>query len=284
MINLHDIRYCHVGTADVPAAVEFCTKMVGLEHVRSEGGREFFRGDSRDHTLVYFKGEPTDHTVGFELLTSVEIDAAVGELKANGLEVHVGTPEECAWRRVERFIRFKDLAGTKIELVWRPFHSGRRYFPSRDAGIFEFNHIGLCVTDLQRDEKFWTTVFNWKVADRIGPAPLLRIDGVHHKMALFPTDRSGIQHINHQVHAVDDIMRNWYFLKGKGIEVVFGPGRHPTSGAVFLYFAGPDGLTYEYSQGVKRDCDDPNYHPRQFPFDPSGFCMWGSKPNIKEFG
>ena len=95
MINLYDIRYCHVGTPDVPAAVDFCTKIVGLGRVRTENGREFFRGDNRDHTLVYFKGDPADHTVGFELLTSEEIDSAAVELKAKGIEVYAGTPEEC---------------------------------------------------------------------------------------------------------------------------------------------------------------------------------------------
>jgi len=29
-------------------------------------------------------------------------------------------------------------------------------------------------------------------------APLLRIDEVHHKIALFPSIRHGVQHINHQ--------------------------------------------------------------------------------------
>ncbi|WP_341649452.1 VOC family protein [Thauera humireducens] len=74
------------------------------------------------------------------------------------------------------------------------------------------------------------------VSDWIGPSPLLRIDDVHHRIALFPTDRSGIQHINHQVESVDDIMRSWYFLQERGVPVVFGPGRHPTSGARFILF------------------------------------------------
>lgn len=283
MINLHDIRYCRLGTPDLTAATRFCTDIVGLEKVRSENGCTYFRGDDRDHTLVYFQGDPADQVLAFELKTNEEIDQAIAELTAAGIAVGEGNRDECVSRRVERFIWLRDPTGNRIELVWRPFHSGRRYFPSRDAGIMEFNHVGLCTTDVARDEIFWKTLFNWKVADRIGPAPLLRFDGVHHKMALFPTNRTGLQHINHQVHTIDDIMRNWYFLQNQGIEIVFGPGRHPTSGAVFLYFAGPDGLTYEYSMGVKRDCDDPNYHPRQFPFDPTGFCMWGSKPNIKEF-
>ena len=89
------------------------------------------------------------------------------------------------------------------------------------------------------------------MSDRIGAAPLLRIDEVHHKIALFPSAFPGVQHINHQVDGIDDVMRAFYVLQEHGVRILFGPGRHPTSGAVFLYFVGPDDMIYEYSTGVR---------------------------------
>ena len=103
-----------------------------------------------------------------------------------------------------------------------------------DAGITGFSHVGLCTTGAARDERFWTEVLGARVSDRIGDAPLLRIDQVHHKIALFPSSRAGVQHVNHQVESVDDVMRAWYFLVENNIKIVFGPGRHPTSSAIFL--------------------------------------------------
>ncbi len=174
---------------------------------------------------------------------------------------------------------------TRIELVVRPAHSGRRHFPSRDAGITGFSHIGLCSSDPPRDEAFWTGQLGARVSDRIGDAALLRIDEVHHKIALFPTTRAGVQHVNHQVASIDDVMRAWYFLKSRDVRIVFGPGRHPTSGAVFLYFEGPDGMVFEYSSGVRSIApeDEASYQPRQFPRANESFCMWGSVPDIAEF-
>jgi 2,3-dihydroxy-p-cumate/2,3-dihydroxybenzoate 3,4-dioxygenase len=78
-------------------------------------------------------------------------------------------------------------------------------------------------------------------------------------------------------------MRSYYFLKQQGVKIVFGPGRHPTSGAMFLYFEGPDGMVYEYSCGVRTITDEATWRPRQYPFTPESFCMWGSKPDIPEF-
>ncbi|MBK8740780.1 MAG: VOC family protein [Betaproteobacteria bacterium] len=283
MINLLDIRYVRLGTPDVEAAARYATAVLGLEEARRENGTTYFRSDSRDHTLAYFEGDPGDHTAGFEVATPAALDAAASEIEAQRLPVRRGTRLECELRRCADFIHFKDPSGNGIDLVVRPHHSGRRHFPARDAGITGFSHIGLRTLDAPRDEAFWTRVCNARVSDRIGLAPLLRIDEVHHKIALFPSAYPGVQHINHQVEGVDDIMRAYYFLKERNVKIVFGPGRHPTSSAIFLYFEGPDGMVYEYSTGVRSITDEANYRPRQFPFAASSFCMWGSKPDIPEF-
>ena len=285
MINLHDIRYVRLGTADVEAAVDYATQILGLEVARREGKAVYFKSDSRDHTLCYFEGDPTDHTSAFEVDTSEELDSAAAQLEARGYKVRRGTAQEAEQRYVREFINFRDPSGNSIDLVYEPHHSGRRYFPTRDAGITGFSHIGLRTQDARRDEVFWTTLLSAKVSDRIGDAPLLRIDEVHHKIALFPSNRPGVQHINHQVESIDDIMRAYYILVEKGVPIRFGPGRHPTSGAMFLYFAGPDDMIYEYSTGVRliTEEDEKTYRPRAFPAIPSSFCMWGSVPDIPEF-
>lgn len=282
MIKLVDIRYVRLGTRDVDSAVRFATETLGLELVRRENGSAYVRGDDRDHNLCYFEGAPDDHTLGFEVETGEMLARAAAELEAAGVEVRRGTPEDAARRRVTDFLNFSDPTGNSIDLVLRPYHSGTRYFPSRDAGIQEFSHVGLKTTDAPRDEAFWTAHFNIRANDWIGDAALMSFDKVHHRLALFPASESGVQHINFQVESVDDIMRSHYFLTERQVRIVFGPGRHPTSGARFLYFEGPDEMVYEYSHGV-RLIDDPDYRPRQFPFDDSSLCMWGSKPDIVEF-
>jgi len=42
-------------------------------------------------------------------------------------------------------------------------------------------------------------------------------------------------------------------------------------------------MTYEYSTGVMHIDDENTYRPRQFPFVPESFCLWGAKPDIPEF-
>lgn len=285
MINLHDIRYVRLGTANLDDARRYATDILGLEVAREANGAVYFKSDSRDHTLCYYEGNPRETTSAFEVCTRDELESAAVLLETNEFHVEHASRSDCEVRYVDDFIRFKDPSGNIIELVLKPHASGPRYFPSRDAGVTGFSHIGLRTLDARRDEAFWTKIANAKVSDWIGDAPLLRIDDVHHKIALFPSKYPGVQHINHQVESVDDVMRAYYFLLDRGIKILFGPGRHPTSGAVFLYFQGPDGMTYEYSTGVSTITPEASltHHPRKFPAVPKSFCIWGSKPDIPEF-
>src|SRR5437016_3339094 len=156
---------------------------------------------------------------------------------------------------------------------------------------FATDVLGLEVAEVSKgaiyfksDEREHTLCyFEGDPRDHVGDAPVLRINEVHHSIAMFPTDRSGIQHINHQVESADDVMRSFRFLKERQVRIVFGPGRHPSSSAKFLYFEGPDGMVFEYSSGVKMIADELLYRERQLTFDPAGFCEWGAKPDVAEF-
>ena len=81
MINLQDIRYVRLGTRDLEGAIDYATKILGLQLVGREGKSAYFRsdkvevrGDTRDHTLVYFEGDPSDHTIGFDLKDPADFD------------------------------------------------------------------------------------------------------------------------------------------------------------------------------------------------------------------
>lgn len=285
MIDIHDIRYVRIGTDDLDTSVRFATDILGLELMEQDASRAYLRGDNRDHNICYTKGRASGQTTGWEIPSMELLDKAAAALEASGVEVRAGTAEERELRRVRGLIVVRDPTGNVLELVARPQASGRRFFPSRDAGITHFSHVGLHTKDAASDEKFWVKYLGAKISDWIGDAPLMRINEVHHNVALFPSSRAGIQHVNFQVESVDDIMRSFYFMQRRNVRIVFGPGRHATSGARFLYFQGPDDVVYEYSCGVRMITaeDEKTYIPRSFPFEDASFCTWGATPDIPEF-
>ena len=210
------------------------------------------------------------------MANSDALDAAETELERSGLTVRRGSPAEARSRRVRDFIAFDDPFGNRLELVNQQETIGRPVNFSRGAGITEFGHLCLDAPDVHEAYRFWSTRFGARVSDWIGDAAcLLRIDPVHHKLAVFRGERPGLCHMNFQVATIDDVFRNWHFLVSRGVEIEMGPGRHPQSTAVFLYFLGPEGFTYEYSFGVRRIEDDAAWVPRTFdPAEPGSIDMW----------
>jgi 2,3-dihydroxy-p-cumate/2,3-dihydroxybenzoate 3,4-dioxygenase len=279
MIELQDIAYVRAGVTDLERATRFAVDVVGLDPVACGPGVTYLRADHRHHCLALLESpQPGVHASAFSLRDEAELDAAEGELHDYGCTVWRGSEEQARHRHVRNFIAFDDPFGNHVELVTGQSTLARPiYFGRPAAGISEFGHICLDARDVRAAHAFWSTVFNAKVSDWIGDAAcLMRIDPVHHKLAFFQNhDGPGLCHINFQVNTLDDVMRNWRFLQHNDIHILHGPGRHPTSTAIFVYFLGPDNLTYEYSYGVQRIGDDRAWTPRMFDLEEQGSIdMW----------
>ena len=288
MLAVTHLRYVRLGTSDLDAAAGFAMRVAGLQEVgrigAAPGSRAaYFRCDARHHALVYSEGPDATQAVGFETADAHALKAEARRLDALGIAPKMGTRDECALRNVSAMLKLRDPSGNQIEIVVPARDSDAPFLPPRTAGIDGLAHVGLRSSDPARDEAFWTGVLGARVSDRIGVAPLLRFDEAHHRVALLHSSKPGIHHVAFQVGTFDDVMRNWYFLRDSGVRVAFGPGREPTSSAIFVYFEGPDGVLFEYCAGAKAIPADSNPRPRQFPNAPRSLCMWGGKPDPGDF-
>lgn len=278
MIELVDIGYVRSGAKDVGTAVAFARDIVGMKYQGADNGVHYLRADKRQHCLAFVEGESGVLSSGLVLRDDKALAAAAKHLESIGIRVHHGTEDEARSRRVTDFISFDDPWGNKFDLVIGQMHDPSFLELTRpSSGITEFGHLCVDAKDIYRAAEFWTENFNIKVSDWVhNSAALMRFNPVHHTLAVFQGDEPGLCHMNFQVDEIDAIFRNWNFLKEHGVEIEQGPGRHHQSGAVFLYFKGPEGFTYEYSWNVRLIHDDEAWIPRTF--DPTMFGaidMWG---------
>ena len=81
------------------------------------------------------------------------------------------------------------------------------------------------------------------------------------------------------VSEIDDIGRAINRLKAADVPIVYGPGRHPASGSVFLYWLDPDGMTVEYSYGMEEFPEFTARAPRNLPQAPEFLDSWGGRPD-----
>jgi len=270
------VGLCYVRLAvQIPQpAAAFATDILGLQHVPNDLEPFLYRSDERYYTLCLASGAERP-SIGIEISDEPELDRIAQALASDGFSAREATKDQCARRFVRRALVIEDATGNEIDLVLRPARSGRRYFPSRDAGITGLQGAGLRSRAIKDDLRLWTAVLGAKITDRVGEITYLGIDQMHHRVALYPSDRAGLVYISYGVESLDALMQNSYFAEERQIKILHGPGREPASGQMFVRFAGPEGYVFSYGYGLGDI--EPSHRPRQFTLEASSLCEWGSQ-------
>ena len=268
------ISYVRVAVQDLDAAARFASDAFGLQRVAEHNGEIAFRSDDRFRTLSLIAASAGASSIGVEIQDEATLERLALELDAAGFPVRAASSEECVGRYVEAAAIAQDGSGNTIDLVVRPHYSGRRYFPSRDAGIVRFHGAALRTTDHRRDLAFWT-MLGARVSDWVGDIAYLQIDEWHHRIALYPAKRNGLLYAAFEVEALDQIMQNSYFMQERQIKILQGPGRQSASQQIFLHVQGPDGIIFSYVNGMAALGGKPRL-ARQFPRTTESLCNWGS--------
>jgi 2,3-dihydroxy-p-cumate/2,3-dihydroxybenzoate 3,4-dioxygenase len=283
VVVLEQLRYVRLVADELGRAADFAQRVLGLEPIERTSELATFRSDFRDHTLAFATGKHAVQSVGLEVRSTDELDAAAERLRRAGVSAGRGSAEDCALRKVKDMLWFTDCSGNRIELVVRPLNSGWRYFPSRDAGIRGLADVMLRSLDVEKDLSIWCGVLGAQVSDWAGDAAYLRFDDAHHRIVLFPGVQGGIVAVEYAVENVDLLMRNYYTLRDLQVAVLHGPGRRPASEQLFLTFAGPTEVLFGFvAEGAVAAAE--RRLPRQFPAGAEGLCSWGSECKIGEFG
>ena len=279
---IEQLRYVRLGTRDLPAAVDFAERILGLELIGRTEQEAYFRSDYRDHTLVYVADDPAESSIGLEVYDPETLARLGAALAARGLTAIEGDAEATARRKARKMLRVPMAGGYELDLVVRPLQSGWRYHGPRDAGITGLAGVALRGAADASDHAIWTNVLGGTVSDWVGDAAYIRFaDDAHHRIAVHPSTARGVLAIEYEVEDVDLIMQNNYFLRSMQVRIVDGPGRRPASNQMYITFAGPDDVLFSYvCEGA---AVDGKRRPRQFPRARGSFCAWGSDTDIPEY-
>ncbi|MET4198865.1 oxidoreductase [Bradyrhizobium sp. LA6.12] len=272
---LASVCYIRQAVTEPQTCARFLSDIFGLEQVADQGGELAFRSDDRFRTVSLSRDQDDGASIGIEVWDDAALQEIGDRLRQQGFPARSASPDECRRRYVQSALLANDASGNHIDLVTRPTRSGRRYFPPRDAGIVQFQGIGLRSTDHVRDLAFWR-LLDAAVTDWVGDIAYLRIDNLHHRVALYPSRRNGLLYAAFEVEGFDQIMQNSYFMQGSQVKIVQGPGRQSASRQIFLHVEGPEGLILSYVHGMSEVGDKPHL-ARQFPLAATSLCNWGSE-------
>jgi 2,3-dihydroxy-p-cumate/2,3-dihydroxybenzoate 3,4-dioxygenase len=268
------VCYVRISASELHASARFAADIFGLQRVTEKNGEIAFRSDNRFRTLSFSDGMGGS-SIGIEVWDEKALNEIEERLGRNGFVASRATASDCQLRYVQAALLARDGSGNSIDLVARPTQSGRRYFPSRDAGITQLHGVGMRSTDIGRDLQFWKEL-GAEVSDWVGDITYLRIDGLHHRIALYPAKKRGLLYAAFEVETLDNIMQNSYFMQERQIKIVQGPGRESCSKQIFLHVEGPDGIIFSYVNGMS-EMGPARRVARQFPLATESLCEWGSE-------
>jgi 2,3-dihydroxy-p-cumate/2,3-dihydroxybenzoate 3,4-dioxygenase len=281
MVRYRKLGRVELNVTDLDRARRFYEDVVGLQYVDTgaDGGIRL-RCDHDHHSLVLHAAPAAGlRCVGFMLEDRAQFEPLIGRLVRAGLEVHETTPETCHARAQLRAVRvFEPLVGATVEF-YVPLPDSARPFEPSVARIQRLGHVVFNTPDAARAIGFWRDVLNFRESDSLGEfVTFMRCwpNPYHHGIGIAQFGRHSLHHVNYMVTEIDDIGRALYRLKAAGSDVVFGPGRHPASESVFLYFLDPDGLTMEYSFGMEAFPEAHPREPRRLEPTAGNLDAWGS--------
>ena len=277
------LAYAALNVTELQRSVAFYRDVVGLD-VAEQNERAAYLRCSRDHhnIVLYSASERGLKRVAFELESERDVDVAFAHFQALGM-----APERVAGAELKSLhqatgFRVRERhSGVLFELFSGPTFMAREYVPTV-ADIARIGHVVISSCDFPGSRESLVRDFGFRISDHIeGRIAFMRChpNPFHHTFAVGPGSRSEFHHVNFMVTDIDDVGRALYRLKQHDVKIVFGPGRHPPSNSVFLYFLDPDGMTLEYSFGMEEFPEDGAREPRWLEPTPQSLDTWGAVPD-----
>jgi len=257
MEGYEKLGYVALNVSDVAKSRDFYEKQVGLQRSGDlEDGTAFLRCSEDHHTIALYRGDrPGLKRAGFEMKSERALDQLAARLAGQGIAVHEVSAAERKDLGLGRAFRISEPStGATYEFYASMRQWGGQPFKPTVARIQRIGHFVLKVADFNAACRFHTEVLGFRVSDMIdGTICFMRChpNPYHHGVGLGRASDVLLHHVNFMVTEVDDIGRGISRFNKAQVPIVNGPGRHPPSGSMFLYYLDPDGITVEYSFGME---------------------------------
>lgn len=287
-MSVSDIRYRRPGylalnVSDLGKSREFYTRLIGLnDDDPNSTGRAFLRCSNRHHDLVLNEGGTVGiKRVAWQMESDTALAAARAHFQAIGLDMIDIDPSEAEELGIGTAFRISEpTTGATFEF-YVDMEPAPDFEPTHTQ-IERLGHVVLGSENREETEKFLVEHLNFRVSDRVdGIVSFMRCfpNPLHHTLGVGAGGRNCLNHINFMVADIDDIGRAFHRMQANGVKIVYGPGRHPPSDSIFLYFLDPDGMTVEYSFGMETFPEVGAREPRLMPATRESLDSWAAVPD-----
>lgn len=289
---MSEIRYKRLGyvalnVSDLPRSIAFYRDIVGLSPVPTDlPNTAMFRCSDGHHDVMLCEGgEPGIKRIGWWMESAQALNAVRKKLADLGRPiVPVSNSEAVALGIGGDSFRSTEPAMGAVFEFFADFETTSDAYEPTHTKIARLGHVVMKSPMSATSEMFMLEDLNFRASDRIEDAiTFMRCfpNPFHHSFGVSAAQdgKPQFHHINFMVTEIDDVGKALYRLKANDVQIVFGPGRHPPSESIFLYFLDPDGLTVEYSFGMEEFAEDDYREPRRLPMSMESVDYWGGAPS-----
>jgi len=296
-MNIKSLGYVGIGAPDPQQWLSYATEIIGLMPARACAGEDWGvpatpgsgptsggSGVAGDGT-VYLKMDAWQWRIavhpnsdnlgvmylGFELASALELEAAVAELQASGVDARLGSEAQARQRSVSGIAYCTDPVGNSIELFFGPVVDHHFVSPlgmNFKAGDLGLGHINLLAPNLEQAQDFYTRVLGFGLSDyvRFGErdsANFYHCNARHHSIGLTRVgDVAGVHHLMLEVESYDNVCQCLERVQDAGITITSTLGRHVNDHMFSFYMSSPFGFEVEIGCDG-REIDD-NWRPYEF--------------------
>jgi len=296
------IGHVEVSVTDLEKSLKFYTDVLGLVLTETDGEYAYLRAwqDYDHHTLVLKASNKSElNRIGWrvstdeslklfeKLLKEMNIDfkwVEGGKKKALGDAIHfkspTGIPIELYWE--------KELFVTNNQELMSKLASHPTKYPARGVSPRRFDHVNIMVNDVTKEQQWWTELLGIhhryyvqnKEDIRLG-SWLSRTNIAHEIAFMRNSNQNGaaFHHLAYFLDSPDELVRAANIMAENDIKIEWGPGKHGTSGAQFIYVFEPSGHRVELWTGGFL-MFSPDWKPIEWgpEIGQLGLEMWGSTP------
>lgn len=242
MSGIAQLGYLAFEVSDLGAWESFATNVLGLcVSARRDDGSLALRMDGHAHRIFLEPGSADDLAVlGWEVASDRDLDAMIERLRAAGVDVTVGTPEEAARRSVKALAKYRDAGGIPSEiycgpeLAADPFVSAvvRSGFVADERGL---GHIVLSANSQEESLAFYRDVLGFRLSDRIVcdihgfhvDIVFLHTNPRHHSVAFGDRQKKRLHHFMLEARSMDEVGLAFDRSLKSGVRIMQTLGRHP---------------------------------------------------------
>ncbi len=262
---INALSYIGVNSDKIDDWSDYSEKYLGMQRVDRGKGSLSYRMDDQKQRLA-ITGDTGDSLafVGWEVEKKEDLQIFAAKLEKNNIPVTLGNSSYSDKRFVEELIYFNDPQGNRIELVYSPMKDTEHFKPSRPisgfkTGALGMGHIVLYVKDFDKVVPFYKNLLGFKISDYSNtPISLcfFHVNGRHHSMALFGSNKQGFHHFMVEYNNLDDVGQGYDLLQYKDNAIAYTMGRHTNDYMTSFYSITPSGFFVENGWGGR--IIDPN--------------------------